>query len=511
MALGHHDTTAQGSPAVSTGDLLSLAVAQKQAADDADRQLFITIAAWADRHTTGRLLPDLYGTYGLADEDAHTAAENAWVSRFGMPGADTMLELAGPGAPEISEFAVIELAAALGRSTDSGRALVSDAVEAKHRLPKCWQRLVDGQVQVWRVRRVTEVTRTLTAEAAAFVDAHLAHVVHTASFATIKRLAAEAAARFDPEAAEMEEVDTRASLHVHLDLATAWSIGTANGVSLSGLLDRADAEELEHAIRTIADQLLAAGSTDSLDVRRAKALGYLSRGDLTLDLDTSPAEPGGRAATDDTDSGGRAATSASEERASRPPRNPRQVVLHLHLSEAALHGNEGPGTPEVDPDTGRLGLHLARLEHHHQTLTADAVRDWLTVPGAQITVKPVIDLADQIAVDSYEIPDRISQRVKLKRTTCVFPHCTRTSARVDLDHIEEYVPPDQGGPPGQTATDTLAPLCRRHHRAKTHPSPASTSSTTVAWAYHQLTPTTWLWTSPHGLRFLVHPDGTTEL
>ena len=503
MALGHHDTTAQGSPAVSTGDLLTSIRDLDKAADQTDRDRFIAIAEWADRHTTGQLMPDLYGTYGLADEDSHVEAENAWVSRFGMPGADTMLELAGPGAPEVSEFAVIELAAALGRSTDSGRALVSDAVEAKHRLPKIWARLEAGQVQVWRVRRVTEVTRQLTAEAAAFVDAHLAHVVHTASFATVKRLAAEAAARFDPEAAEMEEVDTRATLHVHLDLATAWTIGTASGVHLSGLLDRADAEELEHAIRTIADQLLAAGSTDTLNVRRAKALGYLSRGDLTLDLDTSPAEPGGRAAT-----------SASEERASRPPTRTRQVVLHLHLSEAALRGNEGPGTPEIDPDTGKLGLHLARLENHHQTLTADTVRDWLAVPGANIVVKPVIDLHDQIAVDSYEIPDRISTRVKLKRTTCVFPHCTRTSARVDLDHIEEYVPPDQGGPPGQTATNTLAPLCRRHHRAKTHPSPVPSSqagSTTVAWDYEQLTPTTWLWTSPHGIRMLVHPDGTTEL
>jgi hypothetical protein len=488
MTFGHHVTPSQDSPAVSTGDLLSLAVAQKQAADDADRQLFITVAAWADRHTTGQMLPDLYGTYSLADDDAHAAAENAWVSRFGMPGADTMLELAGPGAPEVSEFAVIELAAALGRSTDSGRVLVSDAVEAKHRLPKIWARLEAGHVQVWRVRRVTEVTRTLTAEAAAFVDAHLAHVVHTASFATVKRLAAEAAARFDPETCEMEEVDTAATLHVHLDLATAWSIGTASAVAINGLLDRADAEELEHAIRTIADQLLAAGSTDTLDVRRAKALGYLSRGDLTLDL---------------ADEGGRAATSASEERASRPPTRTRQVVLHLHLSEAALRGNEGPGTPEIDPDTGRLGLHLARVENHHQTLTADAVREWLAVPGTQITVKPVVDLHDQIAVDCYEIPDRISTRVKLKRTTCVFPHCTRTSARVDLDHIQEYVPPDQGGPPGQTATNTLAPLCRRHHRAKTHPSPDG------QWDYQQLTPTTWLWTSPHDIRLLVHPDGTT--
>ncbi|WP_370239304.1 hypothetical protein [Nocardioides sp.] len=459
----------------------------------------MTISATALHHyrglnyTTGQLLPDLYGTFGLPDDDAHTDAENAWVSRFGVPGADTMLERAGPGAPEISEFAVIELAAALGRSTDSGRMLLSDAVEARYRLPKIWQRLLDGQVQVWRIRRVTNATRALTAEAAAFVDAHLAHVVHTASYTTVKRLVAEAAARFDPETAEMEEVDTAATLHVTLDLTTAWSIGTASGVHLSGLLDRADAEELEQAIRTIAEQLLAAGSTDSLDVRRAKALGYLSRGDLTLDLPTE-------LTTEDEASSVEEARQRRLETTKPTRTRTRQVVLHIHLSEAALKG-----APEVDPDTGRLGLHLARVDNHHQTLTADAVREWLAVPGTQITVKPVIDLADQIAVDSYEIPDRISQRVRLKRPTCVFPHCTRTSTRTDLDHIDEYVPPDRGGPPGQTSTATLAPLCRRHHRAKTHPSPDG------QWDYVQLTTTTWLWTSPHDLRFLVHPDGTTEL
>ena len=496
MALGHHDTTPQGSPAESTGDLLTAIRDLDRAADQADRDRFIAIAEWADRHTTGALLPDLYGTFGLPDDDAHTEAENAWVSRFGMPGADTMLELAGPGAPEVSEFAVIELAAALGRSTDSGRMLLSDAVEAKHRLPKIWARLEAGQVQVWRIRRVTDLTRGLTQEAAAFVDAHLAHVIHTASFTTVKRLVAEAAARFDPEATEMEEIDTQSTLHVTLDLDTAWSIGTAGGVHLSGLLDRADAEELEHAIRTIADQLLAAGSTDSLDVRRAKALGYLSRGDLTLDLPD----------TDTEDEASPVEEARQRRLETKKPTRSRQVVLHIHLSDAALKSS-----PEVDPDTGMLGLHLARVENHHQTLTADAVREWLAVPGTQVTVKPVIDLHDQIAVDSYEIPDRISARVKLKRPNCVFPHCTRTSARTDLDHIDEYVPPDQGGPPGQTATDTLAPLCRRHHRAKTHPSPASTSSTTVRWDYVQLTPTTWLWTSPHGIRFFVHPDGTTTL
>ena len=128
------------------------------------------------------------------------------------------------------------------------------------------------------------------------------------------------------------------------------------------------------------------------------------------------------------------------------------------------------------------------------------VKEWEKI------VKPVIDLHDTVAVSSYEVPDRIATRVKLTRTTCTFPHCRRPAETTDLDHTIEYVPPDQGGPPGQTSTDNLAPLCRHDHRAKTHPSPAGKH-----WAVTGLTPGHWLWTSPHGHHYLVHPDGTTAL
>src|SRR3546814_20968384 len=101
-------------------------------------------------------MSELYGTSSQPDEDALQAAEDAWVSRFGMPGADTMLELAGAGAPEVSDFAVTELSAALGRTRESGRLLVGDVVEAKHSLPKVCARTVAGPVTAWRVRRVPE-------------------------------------------------------------------------------------------------------------------------------------------------------------------------------------------------------------------------------------------------------------------------------------------------------------------------------------------------------------------
>ena len=262
---------------MSTAPVLDAILAAKRREDDAARELLIGVGEWADLHTTGALMPDLYGTYSHPDEDALQAAEDAWVSRFGMPGADTMLELAGAGAPEVSDFAVTELATALGRTRESGRLLVGDVVEAKHRLPKVWARMVAGQVTAWRVRRLAEATRGLSAEAAAFVDAQVAHVVHTTGPAVIHRLVLEAAARFEPESTEVEECDTKSNLFFDLDLDTpAASVGKASAVSAYGLLDRADAEDLEAAIRQLAHQMYLDGSTDDLSVRRAKALGYLA-------------------------------------------------------------------------------------------------------------------------------------------------------------------------------------------------------------------------------------------
>ncbi|WP_300641550.1 HNH endonuclease signature motif containing protein [Nocardioides sp.] len=487
---------------MSTAPVLDAIRAAKQREDDAARELLIGVAEWADAHTTGALMPDLYGTYSHPDEDAYDAAAAAWMARFGMPGADTMLELAGAGAPEVSDFAVTELSVALGRTRESGRLLVGDAVEAKHRLPKVWARLVAGQVTAWRVRRLAQATRGLSAEAVAFVDAQIAHVIHTAGPVVVARLVLEATARFDPESVEVAECDTRANLFFDLDLASpATSVGAASAVTADGLLDRADAEDLEQAIRQIAHQLLLDGSTDTLAIRRAKALGYLARGQELLPEEDGRAPQDGRA--------GEPSASRRRDRATDTPTGPgtrpdtrrtprRTVVLTVHLSDAAL-----TGAPQVDPVTGKLGLNLARVENHRQLLTADAVRDWCGTPGTQVIVKPVIDLHDTVAVSSYEVPDRIAARVRLTRTTCSFPHCNRPAESADLDHTVEY---SDTGPLDQTSTDNLAPLCRHDHRAKTHPSPAGRP-----WRVTGLRPGHWLWTSPHGQQYLVHPDGTTPL
>lgn len=114
----------------------------------------------------------------------------------------------------------------------------------------------------------------------------------------------------------------------------------------------------------------------------------------------------------------------------------------------------------------------------------------------RIVVKPVIDLADQISVDAYEVPDRIRERALLRRTHCAFPWCNRpATTRTDLDHVAPY---DDTGPPGQTSTENLAPGCRLHHRVKTH----------GGWRYERLSDGAIGWTSPKGRRYRVDHSRT---
>ncbi len=61
------------------------------------------------------------------------------------------------------------------------------------------------------------------------------------------------------------------------------------------------------------------------------------------------------------------------------------------------------------------------------------------------------------------------------------------------------IPYSEGGP---TSSDNIAPLCRRHHRLKTHHS---------GWGYTVLEPGSYLWHSPHGYQFLRDHRGTTDV
>ncbi len=130
------------------------------------------------------------------------------------------------------------------------------------------------------------------------------------------------------------------------------------------------------------------------------------------------------------------------------------------------------------------------------------VRSWCGRTDTGITITPLIDLAESIAVPQYEVPDRLKTQIEHRDITCVFPHCTRPALRSDKDHIEPHEVDDNGNNiGGHTETSNLGALCRRHHRIKTH----------GGWTYQRTGPRSYLWTNQHGHQYLRDHQGTVAI
>jgi hypothetical protein len=344
-----------------------------------------------------------------------------------IPWGERDLQVAGDGAPTVAEFAIAEFALAIGISTDSGVAYVGDAVELAHRLPRLWARVTAGQVPVWKARKVAQATKSLPMDAAAYVDRHLAPVAHRCSLAQVERSVEAARAEYDPADAEARRVAAAERRHFDIYLRHVTVEGL---VYVDGLLDLADAVSLNEAISARAATL---DPQLPLDVRRAMAAGLLNTGDSTGDGEVQ-----------------------------------REVVVYTHTR----------------PDTA-----MVEVENTRTAVTPEQLKIWCQTAGTRVTVRPVLDLNEQLTTDSYAATPRQREQAWLTHPTCVFPRCTRPSRGQDLDHIDEW-------PHGATTSANLAPLCRGHHRLKTH----------SAWTYQRTGPRTFTWTSPHGFEHHTESD-----
>ncbi|MDP3892160.1 HNH endonuclease signature motif containing protein [Nocardioides sp.] len=361
---------------------------------------------------------------------------------------DHGIPLAGDGAPWVSEFAVMELGTALGQSTDSAKRYVGAALEVRHRLPRVWERVAAGDLPFWKARFIAERTMCLPEAGALFVDQRVAFVAHKIGYAELQRQIDAAQLRFDPEAAEKQRRQDAEGRKFDIHKGAVSPAGT---VPVDGVLDLPDALDLDQALSARAAELKELGCEESLDVRRAMAVGDLARGQSTLDYD-------------------------------KPQR---QIVLHLHGD--TVFGNPNGTNPGAD--------NVGRCDNTRTPVLAETIREWCADPDATIIVKPVIDLADHIHVAAYEVPDRLAAQDALVDHHCVFPWCTRPARSCDIDHA---VPDGEGG---ATCSCNTAPLCRGHHRLKTH----------GGWSYDVLGRGTYLWHSPHGRLFRRDHTGTEPL
>ncbi|ABL82721.1 HNH endonuclease signature motif containing protein [Nocardioides sp. JS614] len=367
-----------------------------------------------------------------------------------VEGTEGEVAIAGTGAPLVAEFCVADFAAAIGITTDAGRAYLGDAVEVCYRLPRLWAQVMGGRVPVWKARRIAAHTHSLSFEGAACVDRHLAPIAHRVSYAQIDRTVEAARALHDPAQAEQRRREAADGRFCDIDTT---QVGLQGTMTVRGELDLADALDLDQALQHGAQQLADLGCTETLDVRRALAVGALARGDLPLGLHTHPATH----------------TEAEPVRPQRSRRG-RGLMLYAHLTDDAVRGL------------------LATVENTRSQVLVGQVASWCATATGPVTIRPVLDLHEHLQVPGYRPSPRLREQVLLTHPTCVFPHCTRPSRSCDLDHV---IPWAEGGP---TCSCNLVPACRFHHRLRTHGD----------WRLHRVGERLFVWTSPHGRTYTRH-------
>jgi hypothetical protein len=321
-------------------------------------------------------------------------------------------------------------------------------------------------VRPWIARKAAETTRDLTPELIEQLDARLARWAPTLSWGRIEALIAAFVIHANPDAAAQAAAEAEQAQGVWVGR------GTEHGIKdIYIRTETPNAIWFDASIERIADQLAALGDTTNHNIRRARAVGILAQPQQALQLitQTAPAAADNPAAHQPPP-----ATQAGVD--ARPP-----ATLYVHLHQQAL----------TDEAVGGV----ARLEGDGP-ITVDQVRRWLG--HCQVTVRPVLNLADQAPVDAYEIPERLREVVHLRNPVDIFPYATNTSRRRDIDHTIPYRPPDHGGPPAQTSLNNLGPMTRFHHRVKTH----------SRWQLRQPFPGMFIWRTPHGRYHLVDHTGT---
>ena len=432
-------------PAVVTATDLIAQVRETAAAVRAGEvELLVLATVWADAH------PD-------PETDAENATDlrRASAEDLGLDPFDAGHDPDGPDprVPAVAWDAGAPFAAALGVSTAAGESMIHDALVLRHRLPRLWDRMMALEVPVWRARRIARAVSGKPDDVAADLDEALAPVAEKVGPATLDRLVAEALMRLYPEQVELarQEALEHRRVTLHEESLTETGIGSmsidADWDDLTGF----DGTLTQIAARLAEQDEAAERVPDSLDVRRARAVGVL-------------ADPA-------------AAAALLEGRTAPKPR--RRITLFLHLSVDALGGTVLVGRDET---TGRPVLE-------------QQVRDWCGRTDAHLSLVPVIDLTDHASVDRYEVGDRLRTRVSLLHPSCVFPWCHRPARQCDADHIRAHA---EGG---TTCDCNPAPLCRRHHRLKTK----------AGWTYRTVETGVWIWTEPHGQRFLRDQRGTTDI
>ncbi len=381
---------------------------------------------------------------------ADLAVEHSWTTtdEYDVVG-ERPVRLGADGSRLVGEFLPLEIAAIKGISVTAATFLIRDVLNLKARHPHLWRAVRAGNVPPYKAFRLAQLAacHELTQAQAMEVDARLANKIGRIGWVRLQRLCRGYIGQIAADKIRAAAQRAREARFVRSQTGEEGVV-----TEVWARLDTTDAQQLEATIQAVAKKLRLGGDTDTLDVRRARALGIL-------------ATPGRAQAL---------LFGADDDR--YLPR----TKAYLHITPEFLAGS-GDGLAARSETLGPLAkAQLAELFGTHR-----------------ITITPVIHSDGEPAVDAYEIPNRIREAVVLRDGCEVFPYSSRTARGLDLDHTRPYV----AGAEGQTTPGNLGPLTRTTHRAKT----------AGRWRLRQPRDGIFWWRSPSGQRYRVGPDGTTDL
>ena len=451
-------------------DLLERVRAERRTVRDSERMVLQLAAEWAYAN------PALPG-----DEAWEPVTLPVW--------HDASTHASGPEDHDVVEWhalpavrwdAPAAFAAANGMSTIAGKAVIRDALVLQRRTPLLWKALDAGVLTAQQGRDVAQALLAQHDDVCAAVQTAVLDRLRygrPVGKIVLERLLDDALLRLHAEERELDQLDALDKRHVTVDTDSINHTGIAD---MSARADWADLSAFDETVARLAEAIKDHPDHPecahlSLDERRSVALGIIA------DPQRAQAILDGVVGT--------------------TPTRRRELVADLNLTDAHL--------TMADPVV---------LDADLKAWLTQTIATWTGRPDTTLKIRPIrhcgglaggctacpghidCDNHSTHALSDYTPSELDKKIVELHARRCVHPYCPRAARHSDCDHIVPWDPDNPGRGP-TCPTCNLAPLCRHHHRLKTH----------AGWRYWKLDPTTYLWQDPHGLLYLTTRDGTRAL
>jgi uncharacterized protein DUF222 len=345
--------------------------------------------------------------------------------------------------------------AAIARSDQSAAAWSSELVSCALRLPgltaqrrlKAAQTLVEelpatlaalgrGELSLEHAQVIVEAAWRLPTDRAGALEEALLEQAADQTVATLRRRARRAVIALDPATAEERHRRAAADRSVRF-------IPAEDGMAELRALLPAEHATAVYTRLTGATGLLPASDPRSRDQQRA---------DLLIDavLTGLPAD-------------------------ALPRRHGRQPTISVVIAASTLIGSDHQpgwlaGYGPITADTARR-------------LAADPTGTWRRM----ITDPTTGNLLDY-GTTTYRPPQNLADYLLARDPVCIFPGCNQPSYLCQVEHCRPF---DQGGP---TSPANTAPVCSRHHNAKTH----------GPFSYRHNPDGSYTWTDGHAHQYITH-------